>query len=101
MERGANWPAANVEATAEGYVLHIPIDGPPSADWDDAFRRIVESRRHEVWGGHWGHVRFPPDEVCVEQVSEGSETALRGFLYACFQEANERIRRESAERLED
>ena len=48
-----------------------------------------------------GHVRFHPDEVCIEQVSEGSEAALRDFLDVCLNEANERIRREIAERLED
>jgi hypothetical protein len=101
MERRANWSAAHVEATDEGYVLKVPIEGDPHPDWDDAFRRAVEARRREVRVGHWGHVRHRPDEICVEQVSEGSERPLKEFLDACLREADERMRRESAERRED
>ena len=101
MERTANWPAAHVDATDEGYVLKVPIEGDPSSDWDDAFRRAVEARRHEVWGGQWGHVRHRPDEICVEQVSEGSEQPLKEFLEACLREADVRMRQEEADRRED
>jgi hypothetical protein len=101
MARTADWPAATVEATEEGFVLTVPIEGDPDADWDDAFRRAVEARRHEVWGGHWGHVRHRPDLICVEQVSEGSEKPLREFLDACIRDAEDRIRQEQADRRED
>ena len=89
VERRANWAAAEVEATVEGYVLRVPIEGDPDPDWDDAFRRAAEAHRHEVWGGRWGHVR------------EGSEQALRAFLDRCILEAHERMRQEAADRRED
>src|SRR5215210_5628553 len=101
VERSANWSAAEVEATEEGFVLTVPIEGDPDPDWDDALRRAVEARRHEVWGGHWGHVRHRPDQIRVEQVSEGSETPLREFLDACIREAEERVRQERSDRRED
>jgi hypothetical protein len=101
VERSAHWEAAEVEATEEGFVLTVPIEGDPDPDWDDAFRRAVERRRHEVWGGHWGHVRHRPDQICVEQVAEGSERALREFLDACVAEAERNVRQEQAERRED
>ena len=101
VERSANWSAAEVEATEEGLVLTVPIEGDPDPDWDDAFRRAVETRRHEVWRGHWGHVRHRPDQVCVEQVTEGSEAALREFLDSCIREAEQRVRQDEADRRED
>ncbi|HEV2772722.1 MAG TPA: hypothetical protein VGV57_07850 [Thermoleophilaceae bacterium] len=101
MERRADWPAAEVEATDEGYVLRVPIEGDPDPDWDDAFRRAAEAHRHEVWGGRWGHVRPGLSEIRVEQVSEGSEQALRAFLDRCILEAHERTRQEAADRRED
>ena len=101
VERSANWSAAEVEATAEGLVLTVPIEGDPNPDWDDAFRRALEARRQEVWRGHWGHVRHRPDQLCVEQVTEGSETSLREFIDACIREAEERLRQEHADRRED
>jgi hypothetical protein len=101
VERRANWPAAEVAATEEGFVLAVPIEGDPDPDWDDAFRRAVERRRQEVWSGQWGHVRHRPDGVVVEQVTEGSERPLQDFLDACIQEAEEGMRRERADRRED
>ncbi len=101
MARRADWPAAKVEATEEGFVLTVPIEGDPDAEWDDAFRRAVEARRHEVWGGHWGHIRHHPDRVCVEQVTEGSEKPLQDFVDACILEADQRMRQEEADRRED
>jgi hypothetical protein len=101
VERRANWPAAEVRATDEGFVLTVPIEGEPDPDWDDAFRRAVERRRQEVWSGHWGHVRHRPDQVSVEQVTEGSEKPLQEFLDACMREAEERMRQERADRRED
>jgi len=101
VERSANWTAAEVEATEEGFVLTVPIEGDPNPEWDDAFRRAVEAHRHEVWGGHWGHVRHRPDEISVEQVSEGSEQPLREFLDACIREAEQRLRQELTDRRAD
>ncbi len=101
MERRANWPVAEVEATDEGYVLRVPIEGDPDPDWDDAFRRAADAHRHEVWGGHWGHVRPGINEIRVEQVSEGSEQALQAFLDRCILEADERTRQEAADLRED
>lgn len=101
MARRADWPAANVEATEEGFVLTVPIEGDPDADWDDAFRRAVEARRQEVWTGHWGHVRHHPDRIAVEQVAEGSEKPLQEFIDACIREADERMRQEEADRRQD
>lgn len=101
MTRTANWTAARVEATDEGYVLTVPIEGDADAEWDDAFRRAVEARRRELWGGHWGHVRHRPNEITVEQVTEGSERPLKEFLQACLREADERLRTEDAERRKD
>jgi hypothetical protein len=101
VERRANWPAAEVEATEEGFVLIVPVEGDPDPEWDDAFRRAVEARRHEVWGGRWGHVRHRPHEIRVDQVREGSEIALRKFLDACMREAERRLQQEAAERWED
>lgn len=101
MERRADWPAAEVEATDEGYVLRVPIEGDPDPDWDEAFRRAAEAHRHEVWGGHWGHVRHSLNEIRVEQVSEGSEQALQAFLDRCILEAHERTRQVAADRRED
>lgn len=82
-------------------MLKVPIEGDPDPDWDAAFARAVEAHRHEVWGGQWGHVRHGPDEIRVEQVTEGSEKALRGFLDACISGAEERRRQEVADRRED
>ena len=101
MERSANWAAAAVEASDEGLVLKVPIEGDPNPDWDAAFARSVEAHRHEVWGGQWGHVRHGRDEIRVEQVSEGSERALRDFLDACINGAEQRLRQEAADRRED
>jgi hypothetical protein len=101
VARRANWSAAEVEATEEGLVLRVPIEGEPNHDWDDAFRRAVDVHRHEVWGGQWGHVRHGPDEIRVEQVSEGSEKALREFVDACVHGAVQRLRQEEADRRED
>jgi hypothetical protein len=101
VERRANWAAAEVEASEEGLVLTVPIEGDPDPDWDEAFRRAVETHRQEVWVGQWGHVRHGPDEIRVEQVTEGSERALRGFLDACIRGAEERLRQEEADRRED
>jgi hypothetical protein len=101
MERRANWRAANVEATEEGYVLMVPVEGDPDSDWDDAFRRVVEAHRHEVWGRRWGHIRHRPDQICVEQVTEGSEKALQEFLDACIGETEARVRQDEAERRDD
>jgi hypothetical protein len=101
VERRANWAAAAVEATEEGLVLTVPIEGDPDPEWDDAFRRAVEARRHEVWGGRWGHVRPRPDHICVEHVSEGSEKHLQEFLDACIVEAEARLRQEEADRRDD
>ena len=101
MGRRANWSAAQVEATDEGYILRVPMEGEPDPDWYDAFRRAAEAHRHEVWGGQWGHVRPGSNEIRVEQVVEGSEQALRAFLDRCILEAEERTRQEAAERRED
>jgi hypothetical protein len=101
VERSANWPAATVEATEEGLVLTVPIEGEPDPEWDDALRRALEARRHEVWEGHWGHVRPRPNQISVEQVTEGSEKPLREFLDACIGDAAEHMRQERAERRED
>ena len=101
MERRADWRAAEVEATAEGYVLKVPLEGEAGPDWDDAFRRVVEGHRHEVWGGRWGHIRHGLDELRVEQVREGFEERLREFLDDCIREAHERMRRDAADRSED
>jgi hypothetical protein len=101
VERHANWSAAEVEATEEGLVLTVPIEGDPNSDWDDAFRRAVEGGRHEASQGHWGHVRHRPDQVCVEQVTEGSEDAVREFVDACVREAEQRLQRDEADRRED
>jgi hypothetical protein len=101
VERRANWSVAHVDATGEGLVLTVPIEGDPSPDWDDAFRRAVEASRHKAWRGHWGHVRHRPDQVCVEQVTEGSEDAVREFIDICVHEADERLRQEEADRRED
>jgi len=73
----------------------------PDPDWDDAFRRAADAHRHEVWGGHWGHVRPGINEIRVEQVSEGSEQALQAFLDRCILEADERTRQEAADLRED
>ncbi len=48
-----------------------------------------------------GHVRPGLNEIRVEQVSEGSEQALRAFLDRCILEAHERTRQEAADRRED
>jgi hypothetical protein len=101
VERAIKWRAASVEATEEGYVLMVPLEGGADPDWDDAFRRVVEAHRHEVWGGQWGHIRHRPDQLCVEQVTEGSEKALREFLDACIQETEARMRQDEAERRDD
>jgi hypothetical protein len=101
VERSANWAAAEVEATEEGLVLTVPIEGDPDPDWDDALRRAVEARRQEVWEGHWGHVRHRPDQICVEQVTEGSEKELQEFIDACVRDAEERMRQERADRRAD
>jgi hypothetical protein len=101
VERAADWARAEVEATQEGFVLSVPVDGDLDPDWDDSFRRAVERRRHEVWGGQWGHVRSRPNQICVEQVAEGSEAPLRGFLDACVREADAVTRQEEADRRED
>jgi hypothetical protein len=101
VERHANWQAAEVEATEEGFLLTVPIEGDPDPEWDDAFRRAVEARRREVWGGRWGHVRHRPDQIRVEQVVEGSEKPLREFLDACVGEAERRLREEAADRRND
>ncbi len=101
MGRRANWSTAQVEATDEGYILRVPMEGEPDPDWDDAFRRAAEAHRHEVWVGQWGHVRPGSNEIRVEQVVEGSEQALRAFLDRCILEAEERTRQEAAERRED
>jgi hypothetical protein len=101
MERRANWRAAEVEATAEGYVLKVPLEGESSPDWEDAFRRVVEAHRHEVWGGRWGHIRHGLDELRVEHVREGFEERLREFLDDCSREAHEHVRQDAADRRED
>jgi hypothetical protein len=101
VERRANWAAAEVEATEEGLVLTVPIEGDSDPEWDDALRRAVEAHRHETWGGHWGHVRHRPNQICVEQVTEGSEHAVREFVDACIGEAERRLRQEEADRRED
>ena len=101
MERSANWAAAEVEATEQGLVLTVPIEGDPDPDWDDALRRAVEARRQEVWKGHWGHIRHRPDEICVEQVTEGSEKPLQEFIDACIRDAEQRISQERSDRRED
>ena len=101
MDRRANWSAAEVEATEEGLVLRVPIKGEPDPEWEDAFRRAIDAHRHEVWRGQWGHVRHGPNEVRVEQVTEGSEKALREFVDACVVGAAQRLRQEEAERRED
>ncbi len=66
-----------------------------------SFRRVVEHRRHEVWTEQCGHIRHRPDQVCVEQVSEGSERALPEFLDACIAEADRHMRQERADRRDD
>jgi hypothetical protein len=101
VERRANWAAAEVEATAEGFVLTVPLEGDADPEWDDAFRRAVEARRHEVWSGHWGHVRPRPTQISVEHVTEGSEEALQEFLDGCIKEAHHRVLQEGTERRED
>ena len=101
VERSANWAAAEVEATEEGFVLIVPITGPVDQDWDDAFRRAVEARRKEVWRGQWGHIRQTPTQIWVEQVVEGSEKPLREFLDACIRDAEQHLREERADRRED
>jgi hypothetical protein len=101
MERRADWPGAEVEATDEGFVLTVPIEGDPDPDWDDAFRRTVERRRQEVWTGHWGHIRHRPDQVSVEQVTEGSEKDLQEFLDGCIHEAEEGMRKEELDKQRD
>jgi ABC-type phosphonate transport system ATPase subunit len=101
VERRANWAAAEVEATAEGLVLKVPLEGEAGPAWDYAFHRAVEARRHELWGRHWGHVRQRPNEVWVEQVTEGYEWPLQEFLDACIRKAHERVRQEGADRWED
>jgi hypothetical protein len=101
VERSANWAAAEVEATEQGLVLTVPIEGDPDPDWDDALRRAVEARRHEVWKGHWGHIRHRPDEICVEQVTEGSEKPLQEFIDACIRDAEQRISQKRSDRRED
>ena len=101
MERSANWSAAEVEATEEGLVLTVPIEGEPDADWDDAFRRAVEAHRREVWHGYWGHIRYRPNQVSVEQLIEGAEAAVRKFVNACIHEAEQALVQEAADRRED
>jgi hypothetical protein len=101
VERSADWAAAEVEATEEGFVLIVPITGPVDEDWDDAFRRAVEARRAEVWRGRWGHIRHTPTHIWVEQVGEGSEQPLREFLDTCIRDAEQRLREEQADRRED
>jgi hypothetical protein len=101
VQRNANWAAAEVEATEEGFVLTVPLEGDADPDWDAAFRRVVDARRHEVWGGHWGHVRHRPDQVCVEQVTEGSEKALREFLETCIGQAEQELHQAEVDRRED
>lgn len=101
MARRADWPAAKVEATDEGFVLTVPIEGDPDADWDDAFRRAVQARRHEVWGGNWGHIRHRSEWISVEQVTEGSEKPLQEFIDACIFEADQRMRQEEVDRKQD
>ena len=99
MERSANWAAAEVEATEQGLVLTVPSEGDP--DWDDALRRAVEARRQEIWKGHWGHIRHRPDEICVKQVTEGSEKPLQEFIDACIRDAEQRISQKRSDRRED
>jgi hypothetical protein len=101
VERSANWAAAEVEATEEGFVLIVPIEGAADPDWDDAFGRAVEARRLEVWRGQWGHVRHTPHQVWVEQVAEGSEKPLQEFLDVCIRDAAQRMREERADRRQD
>jgi len=36
MGRYPDWSAAAVEATEEGLVLTVPLEGDPNPDWDDA-----------------------------------------------------------------
>ena len=101
MERSANWAAAEVEATEEGFVLIVPIEGAVDPDWDDAIGRAVEARRPEVWRGQWGDIRHTPHQIWVEQVAEGSEQPLREFLDTCIRDAEQRLREERADRRQD
>ena len=42
VARRANWSAAEVEATQEGFVLRVPIKGEVHPEWEVAFRRAVD-----------------------------------------------------------
>ena len=46
VARRANWSGAEVEATEEGFVLRVPIEGEDYPEWEVAYRRAstVEGR---------------------------------------------------------
>jgi hypothetical protein len=74
-------------ATVENGTLGVQLTGAPDEVWRQSFDSVLQPLQQGA-RGVWGHISLVSDEIRVNDVEDGSVTALASFLETVVHQAN-------------